>query len=305
MNRQLAGTALVAVAAAGWGTWALFLRGHGLPAVWQSVMILSTIAVAWLPAALAASRKRERRAPVAWALLVSCAVTDAGNYICYFGALDRGPIALAVLTHYIAPVVVALLAPMLLREPLTRTTAIALVVSLCGLGLLVGGAAEGSSTTAALGAASALFYGLNTVFTKKVLGTVEPGDTKAGLRPGDHVPDTFASSELLSYHCFLAAGMVALFAKAAPPASAFLWSPIAGALLLGACGAAIFYVGLRRIPANRAAILTYLEPLVAAMVGFWFFAEPLGASALLGGALIVAAGAAVAFSRGPALEDSR
>ena len=65
-------------------------------------------------------------------MLVGCAVSDAGSYLCYFGALDRGPIALAVLTHYIAPVVVALLAPMLLREPLTRVTAMALIVSLCG-----------------------------------------------------------------------------------------------------------------------------------------------------------------------------
>src|SRR5215468_8377526 len=95
------GTSLVALAAAGWGTWALFLRNHGLPATWQSVMILSIIALAWLPAALAASRRRARRTTAAWALLVACGVTDAGNYICYFGALDRGPIALAVLTHYI------------------------------------------------------------------------------------------------------------------------------------------------------------------------------------------------------------
>jgi drug/metabolite transporter (DMT)-like permease len=246
-------------------------------------MILSTIALAWLPAALVASLRRARRSAAAWALLVACGVTDAGNYICYFGALDRGPIALAVLTHYIAPVVVALLAPVILREPLTRVTVIALIVSLCGLGLLVGGAAEGSLITAALGAASAIFYGLNTLATKKAL-------------------DDFAASELLAYHCAISAGLVALFAGSAPPVPAFLWSPIAGALLLGACGAALFYVGLGRIPANRAAILTYLEPLVAAVVGYVAFSEPLGLPGIAGGALIVAAGAAVAFSpeRGPA-----
>ena len=277
MNRQLTGTALVAVAAAAWGTWALFLRGHGLTAEWQSVMILSTIAVAWLPAAVVASRKRARRGGTAWALLVACAITDAANYICYFGALDRGPIALAVLTHYLAPVVVALLAPLLLREPLTRLTAIALAVSLAGLALLVGGAAAGSATTAALGAASALFYGLNTLVTKRAL-------------------DDFASSELLSYHCVLSAGMLALFARGAPPISSFLWSPVAGALLLGACGAAVFYAGLRQIPASRAAILTYLEPLVASVVGYFFFTEPLGPAGIAGGVLIIAAGAAVAVA---------
>ncbi len=279
IRRDLSGTLLVALAAAGWGTWALFLRGHGLPPAWQSVMILLVIAVAWLPAAVVESVRRARRSALAWGLLGLAAITDAGNYLCYFGALDRGPIALAVLTHYLAPVVVAVLAPFLLREALTRRTLVSLAASLCGLSLLVlgdGGLAQASGRTAALGAASAIFYGLNTLVTKKLL-------------------DEFAASELLSYHCLIAAALVALFAGRPPEASAFFWSPLAGALLLGACGAAAFYLGLRIIPAQRAAVLTYLEPLVAALVGYYFFAEPLGPAGLLGGALIIAGGAAVAL----------
>ena len=275
---DLKGTLFVALAAAGWGTWTLFLRGSGLPPAWQSVMILLVIAVAWLPGAAVESRKRSRRSRTAWALLGAAAVTDAGNYLCYFAALDRGPIALAVLTHYLAPVVVALLAPVFLREALTRRTAGALAVSLCGLALLVlgeGGLEGAPARTAALGAGSALFYGLNTLLTKRLL-------------------EEFSGSELLAYHCFVSAGLVALFAGPLPPLSAFLWVPLAGALLLGACGAALFYAGLGRIPAARAAILTYLEPLVAALVGYFFFAEPLGPLGLLGGSLIVTGGAAVA-----------
>ena len=281
MTSQRMGTLYVALGAAGWGTWALFLRGHGLPPAWQSVMILSVIAVAWLPAAVRASSARAARSRAAWLLLGGAAVTDAGNYLCYFGALDRGPIALAVLTHYLAPVVVAVLAPVLLREALTRRTAVALAVSLGGLALLVlgeGGLAAASGRTAALGAASAVFYGLNTLLTKKLL-------------------DDFAASELLAYHCVLRAGMVALFAGAPPSPAAFLWTPLLGALLIGAVGAALFYAGLRAIPAQRAAVLTYLEPLVAALVGFFAFAEPLGPAGLVGGALIVAGGAAVVLAR--------
>jgi drug/metabolite transporter (DMT)-like permease len=278
-RRALFGTVLVALAAAGWGTWALFLRGHGLEPAWQSVLILLVIAAAWLPAAVVASVRRPLRSARAWGLLVLAAITDAGNYLCYFGALDRGPIALAVLTHYLAPVVVALLAPVLLREALTRRTVASLAVSLSGLALLVlgeSGFARASARTAALGAGSAIFYGLNTLLTKKLL-------------------DEFAASELLSYHCFISAALVALFAGPLPAVSIFLWSPVAGALLLGACGAAAFYFGLRIIPAQRAAVLTYLEPLVAALVGYFFFAEPLGSAGLLGGALIIAGGAAVAL----------
>jgi DME family drug/metabolite transporter len=278
---QLAGTLLVAVAAAAWGTWALFLRGHGLPPAWQSVMILSVIAAAWLPMALRESATRTRRGAFAWGLVAACAATDAGNYICYFGALDRGPIALAVLTHYLAPVVVAALAPVLLREKASLRTAICLTVSLAGLALLV--FAEGASglangPTAALGGLSALFYGLNTLVTKRAL-------------------EDFAPSELLAYHCALSAALVVLFAGPLPPLASFLWSPIAGAVLMGALGAALFYAGLRRIAAQRAAVLTYLEPLVAALVGYFAFAEPLGAAGLAGGALIVLAGGAIALEK--------
>lgn len=278
------GTLFVALAATGWGTWALFLRGSGLLPAWQSVMILVVIALSWLPSALRETVRRPARSRSAWALLLVAAVTDAGNYLCYFGALDRGPIALAVLTHYLAPVVVAVLAPALLGEALTRRTALSLVASLCGLSLLVlggGGLAGAPARTAALGAASAVFYGLNTLVTKKLL-------------------DGFAASELLAYHCVLAAGLVALFAGPPPHLTAFVWMPLAGALLVGACGAALFYAGLRAIPAQRAAVLSYLEPLMAALVGYFRFGEPLAATGLLGGALIIAGGAAVVSGPRPA-----
>ena len=272
------GTIFVALSATGWGTWALFLRNHGLPPGWQSVMILCVVALSWLPAALRDTRRAARRSGAAWAVLAASALTDAANYLTYFGALDRGPIALAVLTHYLAPLVVAGLSPLLLSEKLTLRTQVCLAASLGGLALLVlgdGGLPRASAVTAAVGAMSALFYGLNTLFTKKALGS-------------------FSIPEAISYHCLAAAVLVAPFAGAPPGAGAFLWSPLAGAFLVGACGAACFYAGLRLIPANRAAVLTYLEPLVAAIVGWLAFHEPLGPAGLAGGGLIIAGGIAVA-----------
>src|SRR5207253_5123687 len=130
----------------------------------------------------------------------------------------------------------------------------------------------------------ALFYGGNTIVTKKLFAEFSP-------------------AEVLSYHCFLAAALVALSAREPPPAwHAFLWSPLLGALLLGACGASLFYAGLRWIPAQRAAVLTYLEPVVAALVGALFFGERLGAWGALGAALILGGGVAVALAPAPVAE---
>jgi DME family drug/metabolite transporter len=281
-RRDLRGTLAVAAAACGWGTWALFLRGHGLPPAWQSVLILSVIALASLPAALL--RRGPRRPLAIWGLLLLAALTECGNYLFYFSALDRGPIAVAVLTHYLAPVVVAAFAPLLLREPLGRRTPWALLASLAGLSLLVlgqvfgaGGAAGpaallGAASALFYGAASALFYGANTLVSKKLLGPL-------------------ADAELLSYHCALSALLLAAFAPYPPPGlRAFLWLPLAGALLVGAAGGALYYAGLRVIPAQRASVLTYLEPLVAAVVGALVFGERLGAAGLLGAALILGGG---------------
>jgi drug/metabolite transporter (DMT)-like permease len=243
-------------------------------------MILTVISLVFGPVAVRDSLGRPRRGGAALVGLLIVALTDAGNYFCYFGALDRGPIALAVLTHYLAPVVVAGFSPLVLDERLSLRTSVALVVSLLGLALLVlgdGGLMGASVATAALGAASALFYGANTLACKKLL-------------------DTWSLSELLAYHCLISALLIACFAGPPPPLHSFLWRPILGAVCIGASGGALFYFGLKSIPAARAAVLTYLEPLVAASVGAIACHERIGPAGMLGGALIVCAGVAIAVT---------
>ena len=268
----------VALAAVGWGTWALFLRGSGLPPAWQSVLILTVIAVAWAgPALWPGSRPhRARRTARAWLLLAFLGVLDAGNYLFYFAAVDRGPLAIAVLTHYLAPVLVAAGAPAILKEPLGRRTVPSLCAALVGLGLLVGssGTSGLALTTALYGGASALFYGASTLASKRILRDFSP-------------------AEALAWHCAVSALCLLPLASAMPPLRAFLGYPLLGAALVGALGGALFYYGLGLITAQRAAVLTYLEPLVASLVGALAFGEQLSPLGLAGGALILASGVAV------------
>ncbi len=282
-NGAFSGTLLVAVAASGWGTWTLFLRDSGLSPAWQSVMILLVIAGASLPSALRAGRGRLRPRKI-WLLVGLSGAFDAANYGFFFTAVDRGPIAVAVLTHYLAPVMVALLAPRLLREPLGKRTPPALLCSLCGLALLLAGSAgiAVEALPAALaGGASAIFYGANTLLSKRLL-------------------DDVSSAELLSYHSLVAALLLLPLAGPPPPLRLFLFRPLAGALLVGWVGGWLFLLGLRLIPAQRGAVLTYLEPLVASAVGAAVFDEAPGPLGLLGGVLILAGGVAVALQPAPA-----
>lgn len=282
-NRALTGTLLVALAAAGWGTWALFLRGSGLPPSWQSVLILVVIAVMTLPAALLAGRGRQRPRGL-WLLVLALGALDAGNYICFFSAVDRGPLAMAELTHYLAPVIVALLAPSLLREPLGKRTPPALLCSLAGLALLLfssGGLSGAALPAAVLGSASAIFYGASTLLSKRLL-------------------KDFSVGELLSYHSAFAALLLLPLAREPLPAlHLFLGRPLAGALLIGCGCGAMFLLGLSRIPAQRGAVLTYLEPLVASALGALVFHEALSPVGLCGAGLILAGGAAVVLQPAP------
>jgi drug/metabolite transporter, DME family len=285
-NGAFSGTLLVALAAAGWGTWTLFLRDSGLPPAWQSVMILLVIAGASLPSALRSGRGQRRPRKI-WLLVALSGAFDAANYVFFFTAVDRGPIPVAVLTHYLAPVIVALLAPRLLREPLGRRTPPALFCSLCGLALLLAGSAgvDGRALFAALaGGASAIFYGANTLLSKRLLEDV-------------------SSAELLSYHSLVAALLLLPLAGALPPLRLFFFRPLAGALLVGWGGGCLFLLGLRLIPAQRGAVLTYFEPLVASAVGAAVFDEAPGPLGLLGGLLILAGGLAVALQP-PAARDA-
>ena len=289
-SRDLPGTLLVALAAGGWGTWSLFLRGSGLQPSWQSVLILVVITVGSLPAALLGARPHARaRAPSLWWMLVVLGLLDAGNYVLFFSAIDRGPVGVAVLCHYLAPVVVAALAPWFLGERLGKRTPLALAASLCGLGLLVlgGGGLSGDALPAALlGAASAFFYGGIILVSKRLL------------------PD-FSGAELLAYHCAVSALVLGLLALAPagvpgaggplPALASFGGRPLVGAVLLGVIGAQVFYVGLRRIPAQRAAVLSYFEPLVAAAVGVLAWGERLRPMGIAGGLLICAGGVVVAL----------
>jgi DME family drug/metabolite transporter len=64
--------------------------------------------------------------------------------------------------------------------------------------------------------------------------------------------------------------------------------------VIGSGSGIIYVVGLTRIGAARAAVLTFTEPLVAVLVGALVWDEPLHALAALGGALVLGAGIYVA-----------
>jgi drug/metabolite transporter (DMT)-like permease len=270
--------AMVAAGAILWGCWALFLRPAGLSGPQNGLLVLAAMS---LPAPFLLRREalRDRRATVA---LVIIGLADAANVACFFAAMRNGPVSVAVLTHYLAPLLLALSAPWVLRErPSTRALA-GVPVTLFGLALLIiqpGTAFSG--LTAALGAASAIFYAII------VLGSKEAARAYSPLA-------------VTSLHAPISAVALLLYfgAEALPPAlDGATLRVLVGGAVCGLGGNILFNAGLRRVPTAAAGALTYLEPLTASVVGQVFFAESLTPAGMAGGVLVLVTGAWVATER--------
>ncbi|MFO0670473.1 MAG: DMT family transporter [Polyangiaceae bacterium] len=159
------GYAMVAGAASSWGLWPLFLRraesyGPIVPELESAVVLIFLTVLSGL--AMLRDRSTRRADGKAWAGVVWLGVSDALNVVFFFRAIQTTTVAVAVLSHYLTPVLVALGAPLVLGERVSARTFGAVAMSLLGLVLLLGPWREGGASSslvlgAAYGAASAVF----------------------------------------------------------------------------------------------------------------------------------------------------
>jgi drug/metabolite transporter (DMT)-like permease len=282
--------AAVAFAASAWGTWGLLIRhadaiAPGTPVTLQSTLVMAVITVTTGLAAIVdrvpGRASWRTRAWVTW-----LGVGDAFNLLLFFAAYKL-TIAVSVLTHYLAPVFVAIAAPLVLKERMTPRMALAIGTSFAGLAVMLvpsaGGAdARSAWVSAALGAGSAAFYASNVIVNKLVAHEM-------------------SASETMFWHGVVATPLLAAFV---PPEA---WGRVDahGAMFLGvatigpgALAGVAFVWGLRRMPAAHASTLTLLEPLVSIALAAAVLGERLGLPTAIGGALILAGSLVVTIQPG-------
>lgn len=281
---------MVTVAAASWGTWSLFLRPTGLSSTVTSPLLFVTMGLVTLPFALRAPRVRWTRSTVG--LLLANTACDALNVLTYFQALRYTTVAVAVLTHYSAPILVALSAPIFDRDGAApRGVLPAAVVALLGLLIVLEpwrAPVDGAVLGGLLGLASAVCYAGNVFAVRKLAPRI--GATRA-----------------LSYHSLIAALLLAPFiASHLDDISArAVGLLVAGGVTIGAVSGIVYANGLMRTGSARGAVLAYAEPLVAVVVGALVWGESLHPLAAFGGLLVVGAGITVARGGPRSLHGSR
>lgn len=277
----------VVLAACMWGCWSLVLRPTGLSGAVTAPILLAGIALTSAPMALRELRaKRVRWAKPIVIAIVIYAVADAVNVGTFFRAMVTTSVAVAVLTHSVAPVLVALLSPAI-EGTKSRRAPVAALMAIGGLVLVLepwrGTALDASLVLGAcLGLASAVGYA-STVFAARKLA------------------DSIGPATALCSHSVIAALLllplaVGELSSIEPSDVGYL---MAGILLPGTLAGVLFIRALPVIGSARAAVLALIEPLVACLVGWAAFGERLGPLGALGGALVLLAAAYVATEDAP------
>ena len=196
----------------------------------------------------------------------------------YLAAIEQiGVTATTLISLCGSPVIVAILSVLVLHEPLSHPQLIALVGALIGTGLLIGRPPEmedGNGTLGVLYALGcALGIAIHAMGSRRVAGRVHPLVVLAiGFSVGAIVLAPFVFAR--GFH---------------PDADPTAWALLVYLATVPSFVAYFFYQrGLRDVPASMATIVTLIEPLIAAVLAWFFFDERLSWMGFAGGALLLA-----------------
>jgi drug/metabolite transporter, DME family len=275
----------VAGLAVAWGLIAVIVAGVELDA---AVLVFHRLALAAVATAAGALLLRRagvlRLPPRPWRLPVVGLIL-AAHWFLFFETIKTASVAFAVVIVYTAPILIALLAPLVLPERRSAVALLALLPALAGV-TLVATAGEGELRAGpwgvAAGVGAAVTYALLVVATKRLAASVAP--------------------PTITFWSYVTAGLVLAPFLAGAERVVPRGAEIGYVLLLGvvftALSGLVYVWLLRRVTAQAVGIVAYLEPVSAAVLAWAILGQPLGA-AVLGGAALVVAGGALVVVAGP------
>jgi drug/metabolite transporter, DME family len=195
----------------------------------------------------------------------------------YLAAIDRLGVSAATLISLCgAPVIVAVVSTLALREPLTGVVGLALIGALAGTILLVGSPETGSGRETAVGVllavGSAIGIASHVMGCRSIARRTHPVQPLAiGFPVGAIVFAPVALLRGVSFNQPAEAWLLLLYLGIVPSSIAYF----------------LYQRGLQDVPATMASIVTMIEPLIAGLLAWYFFDERLGLWGLLGGALLL------------------
>ena len=236
---------------------------------WRMALGALIVAVLYLP---------RRPVPASGRVLkihfIRAALTAVMAYLFFFG-LTRIPLAQAIGLSFIAPIITLFLAVPILGERIGANAKLAAVLGFVGVMVVVGGellaADEGSDAVGMVAVLlSAVMYAFNLVLQRMQALVARPLEI------------AFYQNTIV----FLMLLVGVPFAVSWP-ASSYQWGGAALAAGLAVGSLMLMSLAYRQAEAQRLVVIEYTAFIWAAIMGWWFFAEPITARTLLGTGLIV------------------
>lgn len=269
--------------AASWGFIAVLVAAVDLPATSLAFARLALGAVTIAALALVARRVGALSPGGRLPALMVLGVLQGAHWLLFFVSVKEGSVALAVLTFFTAPVLIALAAPVVLGERLANVTIGALVPASIGIVLvtLSGGADGGTVSLWALaaGLGSAATYAALVLLSKRLLQErIEP-------------------ITVAFWDCFVGALALAPFLlladRVVPRDGGEVLAVLALGVVFTGLSTLVYAWLLRRVAAQAAGLLTFLEPVAAIALAAVLVDEPLATGTVVGAVLILLAGVGV------------
>lgn len=277
MKREVNAKVMLGISMAIFGTLGIFTRNiavsSGELALYRAVLAAILIAVYLMVTKQKLNLKAIKKELL---LLLFSGVAMGINWILLFEAYKYTTISLATLSYYFAPVIVTAVCPILFHEKLTVKQIICFVMSTLGLVMITGiGDISGKNDYIGIlfGLGAAVFYAI-VILLNKFIKNVE-GIHRTFLQ--------FLSAIVVLFpYVIMTSGMTLR------SLNGIGWINL---LIVGFVHTGITYCmyfsSLKELPGQKAAILSYIDPLVAVLISVIILGETMTVWQVIGGFLIL------------------
>lgn len=278
MKKQFNPRLMLSLSMAIFGTLGLFTRYINVTsaelALYRAILASAMIAVYFIAAKQKIDLKSiGKELP----LLAISGVAMGVNWILLFEAYKYTSISIATLSYYFAPVIVTVLSPLLFKERMTAKQVICFVMSTLGLVLIIGVGSNASTGTDIIGIlfgiGAAVLYA-SVVLLNKFIKNVQ----------GIH-------RTLLQFLAAITALLPYVLLTSGVTLSGLDTKGVICLLIVGLVHTGVTYCmyfsSLKDISGQKAAILSYIDPLVAVLVSVFILSEDISFWQIVGGVLIL------------------
>ena len=269
----------IALSMAIFGTIGLFVRNISLPSA-EIALCRALLAILAIGSYLLVTNEKMQLSGMRreLILLIISGIAMGFNWILLFEAYKYTTVSVATLSYYAAPIIITLVSTILFREEMTKRKLLCFVMSTLGIFLITmsGGGMSGKGTDHI-----GIMFGLGATVLYATVVLLNKFIRKVGGIQRTFLQFVAAAATLLPY--VLLTGGMHLGDLNGMGLGLLL---IVGLVHTGVAYC-MYFSSLQHVPGQEAAVLSYIDPLVAVILSVSVLREPMSALQVIGGAMIL------------------